>query len=198
MSASPATYLSKITSEHANKPMFSALVAALVQASVDQQNVLQNFAALFDVDNAVGDQLDKIGQWVGVSRNLPVAIHGVSTLDDPTYRVLVKLFIAMNSWDGTVPGIYEIWDAILAPTYGAILVQDNQDMTMLVVLLTPPTAVLILGILLGGYFLLRPAGVGIVGFFEPSVPDQPIFGFDVENATISGFDVGNWMIPITD
>ena len=191
-----STYLAVLTSEHNQKPKFVATVSLIAQTSVDQQSAIDGFSMLFDVDLAMGDQLDKIGEWVGVSRHLTKAVLGVDTLDDPTYRVLVKLFIAMNSWDGTTPGIYNIWNAILASTYGPILVEDFQDMTMAIVLLVPPTSVLILAILTNGYFLLRPAGVGIVGFFTPSVPGTPAFGFDVENSSISGFDVGSWVIPI--
>jgi hypothetical protein len=196
MSTTITTYLAVLTSEHNDKPNFVALVTAICQFSVDTQNLLQGFPTLFDVDLAVGDQLDKIGQWVGVSRNLNQTIMGTSVLDDPTYRVLLKLFIAMNQWDGTVPGIYNIWNAILEPTYGPIFIVDNQDMTMDVILTTPPTSVLILAILTNGYFLLRPAGVLILGFFTPSVPGDPCFGFDLENSFISGFDVGAWLIPI--
>lgn len=132
------TYLKLVTSEHNQKPNFMAMLAMFVQAQVDQQAQLVNFPALFDVDMAVGDQLDKIGQWVGVSRNLNQTILGVSMLPDATYRILIKLFIAMNTWDGTVPGIYTIWDNILAADYGDILVMDGQDMTMFMVLLEPP------------------------------------------------------------
>ena len=195
MSANVNTYLALVTSEHSLKPNYIAMLTALVQAQVDQQNQLSAFSSLFDVDLAVGDQLDKIGLWVGVSRSLQQPVLGVSVLDDTTYRVLLKLFIAMNAWDGTTPGIYNIWNAILQPLVGGLLVQDNQDMSMTVVLLTPPTSLLILAILTQGYFLTRPAGVLITGFFEPSAP-RPIFGFDVNNATIAGFDLGSWMIQI--
>jgi len=191
-----STYLAVLTSEHNQKPNFVAMVSLFCQASVDQQNLLETFSTLFDVDFAVGDQLDKIGERVGVSRHLNRMVLGVDTLDDPTYRVLIKLFIAENTWDGTVPGIYNIWNAILASTYGPILVDDFQDMTMAIVLMVPPVGLLILAILTNGYFLMRPAGVGIIGFFTPSVPGDPVFGFDAENASISGFDVGAWAIPI--
>ena len=369
------TYLKLLTSEHNQRPKFLAFVSAICQASVDQQNMLAQFQSLFDVDVAVGDQEDKIGQWVGVSRkikqaiNVPTAIDdferadgplgsnwdvlagalgtvshaaqstaafninsaamwvgssflpdqfasvvitnggdlgvgvrmsagwngyvlrvsrpgtlfgrgiilelikivggdifslesvsytptpgdtisleiqgpnlvakvnnvqafptvvdsvigagapgiyainkaavptpaasfwkagslpGVSVLSDADYRVLLKLFIAMNSWDGTIPGIYTIWNTVFEGT-NPIAVQDNQDMTMAVLFLNPPTDIVALSILTQGYFLLRPAGVLITGYFQPSIPGDPVFGFDLENATISGFDVGAWMIPI--
>jgi len=394
--ASPSTYLSLITSEHRDKPLFMALIAALVQGSVDQQYVLSTFSSLFDLDLAVGDQLDKLGAWIGVSRNLEAAlsvttyptstqlavdtftranedplnianwttvplltalqilsdlcvpsvgsniecaeyysgvslpadqyaeitvpfvavaepplivfarstftlgsvagyevvieqpssgvyitslvlvaagtetilasydgvinpgdvirlactgdaifvqkngitimsvvdttaasgaagvdlesngsvtavgisrfacgsytpvVESVTSLDDEQYRVLLKLFVAMNAWNGTIPGIYSIWNSVFAAEGFKILVQDDEDMTMVVVFLNPPTDIVILAILTQGYFLLRPAGVQINGFYQPSLPFSafPIFGFDAENATVSGFDVGAWMVPI--
>lgn len=393
--ATPATYLSLITSEHKNRPLFMAFVAALIQASVDQQYVMGTFSSLFDLDLAVGDQLDKLGAWIGVSRNLSAAIsvttyptetqlatdtfvranenpldptkwtvatgfgalqiisdaccpalpsgecsevytgvsfppdqwaqipmplipageapvfvairsnvsnddsyfmsiaqptpgqiavglwlavgseeieiqgdyvgpaatgvpiligaqgslifvqvngftvlsavdtnvtsgapsldmesvgapesscqvngfvagkfnsvtESITSLDDDQYRVLLKLFVAMNAWNGTIPGIYTIWNSVFAQEGFKILVQDDEDMTMVVVLLNPPTDLVILAILTQGYFLLRPAGVEINGFYQPSLPISavPIFGFDAENATVSGFDVGAWMVPV--
>lgn len=193
MSATPGTYTSLVTSEFQTSPNFLATVSALVQAFVDQQNLLAQFPALFTVTLAVGDQLDKIGAWVGVSRYLTQDIDGVSTLTDVEYRVLILLYIAANNWDGTVPGIYAIWNAILAPYLGPIIVVDNQDMTMGIYLLDIPSNLLLLGMLANGYFTLRPAGVG-VNIYTPSIPDTPFFGFDTETDVISGFDVGAFAV----
>lgn len=156
-----SSYLSRITSEHRNQPLFTALVSVLAQASVDGQTVMNSFPQIFDVDIAVGDQLDIVGLWVGVSRNLSQTIHGVSTLDDESYRVLVKLFIAMNAWDGTVPGAYTILDTIFAPEGYQFQISDNQNMTMTVTLLNPPANLVLQALFAQGYFALRPAGVGL-------------------------------------
>lgn len=123
-------------------------------------------------------------------------LPGITVLDDDDYRILLKLFIAQNQWDGTTPGIYDAWNSIFASEGFQILVGDNQDMTMVIVLLNAPTNIVILSIVTQGYFLLVPAGVLLEGFFEPSIVGIPIFGFDVENSTISGWDVGAWMIPV--
>jgi Protein of unknown function (DUF2612) len=198
MSITPQNYLKLITSEHNQKPNYVAFISALIQATVDQQNNMQGFPALFDVDTAVGDQLDKIGVWVGVSRILNQTVNGISILPDNSYRILIKLFIAMNHWDGTVPGIYSIWDTIFSPEGYKIIVQDNQDMTMFVVFLNPPSDTLILAILTQGYFLLRSAGVMILGYFQPSLGGVPIFGFSsFENSLIAGFGHGAWLQRIT-
>lgn len=66
-------YTSLVTSEH-QKPNFLSTIAALVQPLVDQQNTLTDVPTMFDLDNAVGDQLDVVGAWAGISRYIPNAI----------------------------------------------------------------------------------------------------------------------------
>lgn len=66
-------YTSLVTSEH-QKPNFLATISALVQPLVDQQTMLAAVPTMFDLDNAVGDQLDVVGAWAGISRFIPNAI----------------------------------------------------------------------------------------------------------------------------
>jgi hypothetical protein len=56
----------------------------------------------------------------------------------------------------------------------------------------PPLDAVTYALLTNGYLNIKSAGVRINGYFVPSVPDTPMFGFDVENSLISGFDVGSW------
>lgn len=191
-------YTQFITSEHNQKPKFMATVSLYVQAMVDLMNQLAAFPSLFDLATPpVGDQLDKIGAWVGASRQLNQEIDGTSVLTDAAFLVLIKLVIAMNAWDGTIPGAYEVWNVLFEAEGTELLIQDYDDMTMAVtfIFVTVPDT-LTLAVLTNGYFNLRPDGVRIVGYFVPSVPGEPIFGFDVENSTIAGFDVGNWAVEI--
>jgi len=60
-------YPSLVTSEH-QKPRFLAAVAALTQPFADQIAVRQQIMGAFDLDTAVGQQLDFVGQWIGVTR----------------------------------------------------------------------------------------------------------------------------------
>lgn len=205
-------YLSLITSEHNRKPKFMATVAAAVQPFVDLQATFASMLGIF-TPNGAGDQLDKLGGWVGVTRNLATPINGETTLADPDFQTLIRLAIAENHWDGTIPGAYTIWNSVFGGAggyntggynqggYGAnsgigLLIGDNQDMTMDVVFTGAIQSVVTVALLSGGYFNLRPAGVRITGFYQPSVPDQPIFGFDCQGATVAGFDTGNWMEPL--
>lgn len=70
-------YTTLITSEHANKPKFMALVSALTGALDDVASLIASIPDAFDVDKAIGAQLDIVGQWVGIGRYISEPIQGV-------------------------------------------------------------------------------------------------------------------------
>jgi hypothetical protein len=211
-------YTSLITSEHQSAPRFMAMVSLLAQWAVDRRDLLASIPALYDIDSAIGQQLDRVGEWVGITRNLELPLTsvyfsldatglgfdqgtwkgqfdpttGLVALPDDQYRILLYATIAANSWDGTVPGAYAAWNTVFRPLGYSILIQDNQDMTMTIALTGPAPDAVTYALFTGGYLNLRPAGVGITGYYLPSIPGQPIFGLDVENPALAGFDVGCW------
>lgn len=251
MSGDITPYTSLITSEHNVQPNFMATIAALVQPSADLQVVLNSIPGLYDLDAAVGVQLDTVGQWVGQSRNLKEPITGVYfsfdttdlgfdqgtwlgpfdptsglvALPDDSYRILLYATIAANSWDGTVPSAYTIWGTLFASFGYEILIQDNQDMTMGIVLIGPTPNAITLALFTGGYLNLRPAGVLIEFYGVQSVQNTPVFGFDAAlsayvvtsggeqvvtgggevvivggtggGSSVAGFDLGAWFTYIT-
>lgn len=190
MSADISSYLQLITSEHNQKPKFMALVGMMVQAFADNAALLNALVSgKFDLDTALGAQLDIIGLWVGVSRNLSVAITGtgftwttaglgwgqgswgdsgttqVVRLDDAHYRTLLRAKIAANHWDGTIPGAYDVWNILFEGTGYSIQIVDNGDMTMQMGLIGPTPDALTLALFEGGYLDLRPAGVQITSYY---------------------------------
>lgn len=168
MSASASSYAALIPSGNQSATKFMAMIAACVQPSVDQQNQLRAFPIIFDIDYAVGAQLDALGAWIGVSRQVTKIIAGYISLPDPAYRTLLKLTIAENNWDGTVPGAYTIFNSIFAPEGVSVSIQDNQDMTMNVTFVNLPSDPVIQGVLLN-YFNLRPASVGTNFYANPLI-----------------------------
>jgi hypothetical protein len=181
-----ADYLALLPSQHATQPKFTAMLAAVLQPFVDANNALVGALTQYDLDTAVGRQLDVIGQWVGLSRRIlaPVAgvyfsfdtagvgfdqgvwfepsfsTVGVTTLDDETYRLLLRLKIAANKWDGTQAGSNAVF-AVLAPIGLTVRVKDNQNMTVdLLISGTLPSA-LFLELLKQAYSWFRPAGVSV-------------------------------------
>ena len=217
MSGDVTPYTNLLTSEHNQKPNFVASVTASVQPFADALAVLSTFPTLFDIDTAVGSQLDVVGEWIGASRELAIPLTGVyfafdtagvgfdqgtwlgpydsttalTSLPDDAFRTLLRAKIANNQWSGTVPDAYALLDNLFAGN--TVLIQDNGDMTMLLGIAGATLPAVQQALLENGYLDIKPVGVRISGYISPSVPG-PLFGFDVENSTISGFDVGGWAL----
>lgn len=63
-------YLDLVPSANRDKAKFIALLTALLSPVVDGQNVALDIINKYDLDQAVGKQLDVIGEWVGQSRTI--------------------------------------------------------------------------------------------------------------------------------
>jgi len=212
-----AAYTDLVTSEHNQQPDFIAVVEALVQPMVDLQNLLSRMPAKFDLDTAVDAQLDDVGLWVGISRNVAVPLAGVyfsfdtagvgfdqgnwkgpfdpdtglTRLDDDTYRLVIRAKIGANHWDGTLGSSKDILDSIFGGgTF--VFIQDNQDMTMTIGIAGVIPSAVFLALLSNGIIPLKPEGVGVNFTIVTSIDGAAIFGFDVDNDLISGFDSGAW------
>lgn len=214
----PQPYLDLITSEHNDKPKFMAMVETLVKPLTDDMAVVWSLIEKYDLDTAVGEQLDVVGRWVGASRTLNAPLEGVYfTLDqaglgfdegtwkgpfdpdsylielpDDAFRLLIRAKIKNNSWDGNIPQAYEDWDELFAGTDYGILIQDLGNMHMLFALTGPTPDAVTLALFKSGQLNIKPAGVHIDAYMTPSEPDTPYFGFDVQNDSIAGFDTGAW------
>ena len=216
-----ADYTGKITSEHADKPRFTAMVAAVTQCFVDAQNALAGMPASFDLDGAIGKQLDDVGLWVGVSRYVATPLTGVyfsfdtgglgfdqgvwkgpfdpdtgvTSLDYETFRLLIRARIGANHWDGTLVGSKPILDQIFSGDTHAFI-QDNQDMSITIGISGKVPSALFLALLSGGYIPLKPQTVRVAYYLVTSSDGAPMFGFDMSNQYVAGFDVGAWAKPI--
>lgn len=211
-------YTGLITSQHANKPKFMAIVAGVTQLFVDLQAVLSSIPASYDLDDAIGDQLDVVGEWVGISRKIstPLAVYfsfdtarlgfdqgswrgpydpdtGLVSLDDDTYRLLIRAKIGANSWDGTLGTSSAILNSIFGgDTY--VFMQDNGDMTITFGVAGKAPSAVFMALLSHGYIPLKPSTVHVTAYLVSSVSGTPLLGFDVGNQYISGFDVGSFGI----
>ncbi len=188
MSGDITPYTDLITSEHASQPNFGLVLAALLQPVADIIQVTASVPNSFDIDSALGQQLDFDGQWVGQNRYLQIPLTNVyfswdtlglgweegswqgqfdsgtqlSSLPDDAYRTLLRARIAANHWDGTVPAAEAIWDQLFLPENFTIAIRDNGNMTMDLFLVgaAPPDAVT-QALFLGGYLDMKPVGVHI-------------------------------------
>lgn len=195
-----------------------AMVSSTTQPFADLVAGYQAMNSLYDVDVAVGAQLDVVGQWVGVNRRLQQPITGVYfafdtaglgwdqgvwkgpndpttglvSLPDDHYRLVIYARILNNSWNGSLSQAYQIAEVLFTPLGYQVFFQDPGDLTMQmgIVGVTIPDA-LTLALFTQGDLNLRPAGVLITDYFyQQSL--GPLFAFDLNTSTFAGFDVGSW------
>ncbi len=74
-------YESLITSEYRLAPKFKKMVGEMTRYGVATDTASESFLKSFDVDTAEGDQLDMLGEIVGISRTLDFEPPEGSTLD---------------------------------------------------------------------------------------------------------------------
>lgn len=165
-------YTDLITSQHKTKPKFMAWLSAALEIIDDGDQAAKAIVDKFNIDTAVGAQLDIIGEVVGRSRRLNFQpVDAPPTLDDANYRVALKAKIAQNIWDGTIPQIYDIWYGLFDDV--DLTIVDNQDMTMAALIegnLDAVSAELIAS----GYVIPKPAGVGLT-IIEVNNVDEPVY-----------------------
>lgn len=180
-------YLSLITSQYQNSPKFLAWLTAALEIICDINACIRSVEANFDIDQAIGVQLDALGQIIGVGRAVPFQpTGGVSpVLDDATYRLLLNARIAQNQWDGQLASLYAIWTNLFPG--GTIAVQDNQNMTA-TIFLAGITSSIVQDLVVNGLIVPRPEGV----LYTYVVSPLPAFGFDGVHTFIAGFDEGHW------
>ena len=187
MADSNVPYLKLITSEHSLQPNYMEYVKTLLDMISPCVDIYNDFDVLFALDDATNDQLDKLGELVGISRQLPVVDERIpATLDDEVYRLVIKAKIYKNHWNGTIKGLQDIFEAFFPNLPYEII--DNQDMSYTVTLIYPEADNLFIGLIMNGYILPKPSGVRV----DYNIMDSALFGWDSDTAFIKGWDKANW------
>lgn len=209
-------YVDQITSQH-RRPKFEATVDAVTAPLVAIQDVQEELRRGFDLDSAVGVQLDQVGEWVGRTRRLQTPLEGVYfawdtpgvgwqegawrglfdpasgmvSLPDDVYRTLLRAKVAANVWDGTRDGAYDIWESVF--TDQVILIQDHQDMSIGIGIAGAPLSVVLEALLVRGLIPLKPQGVAVRYFAVPPVDaGGALFAWDCDSPALQGWGDGAW------
>lgn len=212
-------YLSLVPSFNRNKPKFTQTLQDTLQPFVDAQNFIASIPGHFDVDSAVGVQLDIVGEWVGAKRRLPIPLQdfwfrwddirrgwsagvwrnpdfeggdvGITYLDDDDFRALIKAKIGANYWDGTIPDGQLALDEFFANSGTLSLIQDRHDLSIAIGVAGELPSLPKVALLGGGYIKLKPAAIRTYYWFT-SVNTKPLFGYGMQNAYVSGWNIGAW------
>lgn len=213
-------YQRLIPSYNKHQPKFYDHISLITQPFVNIQNATNQQVTNFDLDVAVGVQLDAIGLWVGIGRAIATPIYavffslddnslgfdagvwrgkydtgGFTVLDDDTYRTIIRAKIAANHWDGTSETLSDIYQKIFPDGKTHIFAVDNFDMTMSVYISGNSITPVMKAVIDQGYLDIKPSTVRIKNYTITTAPG-PLFGFDIQNEFISGLDTGAWGIPL--
>lgn len=183
-------YLDQVTSQYRAKPKFISWLSALIDKVDSSSSILERIQDEFDIDNATGVQLDTLGKIIGKKREVSfVPTDGSSpVLSDEVYRTLLKAKAVNNIWKGNTDQLSPVWEGLFPNS--KILVQDNQDMTMDVAIFGLMPSI-IRDLIDKGYVVPKPQSVGINYIYYSDV-GKPVFGYDIDNEFISGYDKAVW------
>lgn len=208
-------YTDLITNYHSQKPLFINHIDLITRPLTDASNVMTSLITEFDIDEAIGVQLDILGKWIGRTRVVSQPISGVyfsfdtdglgfdqgvwqgpydpdagfTNLSDETYRIVLKAKIAINHWNGTNETLPAILDTALAGSGLTMQIVDNQDMTISVWVF-PETDISnvsleLIAAIRQGYLTVKAAGVWAGDIQTPSI-ETPSVG-----NKFFGFDMDN-------
>lgn len=176
-----------VTSEYKTSQNFLQWLTVNLSLFQDVFNCANSFASAFDIQQAVGAQLDVLGNIIGQSRTVAFQpSDGVSPiLDDDTYRLLLQARILQNHFGGTNQEVRGVWNALFPG--GIMLFTDNQNMTVNIYVAGTFTSI-IQDLILNGYIIPRPQGV----LYDIALASLPILGFDQSTTFVAGPDLGHF------
>jgi hypothetical protein len=191
---------------HSQRPKFMATVASEVSAPVQVGVTAEDLPRAFDLDEAIGAQLDVVGQWVGRGRFVPYPLDTFwFTLDDPIRGLNMGVWyghydakIALNEWDGTNAAMHNVLrayynDPDISP--GSLAFMDDKgdkSATFAIAGTHPPPIVLAM---LAWPSLEMDVGGVLMRTRLSSTDGMPLFGFDVDNDYVSGLDTSSLGVP---
>lgn len=185
-------YTTLVTSQYRDLPKFNEVISLVTKSLAEITELNKAAASYYDLDTAVGKQLDVIGQWVGCGRTLSVPFDNwfsfdvvnkgfdeglwrgpfdppaLLSMDDTTYRRVLRAVIAADHWDGTLWNYHAVLRKAMPPGNG-LRVVDHFNMTVTVRVTGPKLSPIMEAMLTSGKLsTIRPAGVQIISYVLPT------------------------------
>jgi hypothetical protein len=165
-------YADLLILQYLNKPKAYAHVQTLVEPLIMNQTPLAIQNA-FNIETAVGVQLDILGKYVGANRVGYDSIGNPINLDDDDYRILIQLVLIKNNAGSSLATIQDL----LAGSFpGMVFVSDNQAMGLNYLVIETIGTPDLLEVLVNGDYFPRPMGVQVSITTIPEI-DGLLFGF---------------------
>jgi hypothetical protein len=185
-------YLDLITSEHINKPKYKAWMTVLLTPFIDIINLNDQIKRAFDLNTAVGVQLDTLGKILVLNRQVTFQPTDGSSpiLNDDYYRMILKAKVVKNQWKGTISNFYSFWNVLFQDQPLRVYLIDNQDMEPAVVVWSSQVTQMVQDLLANNYLIPKPAGLGLT---VRRIDSDKILGF--EGSSFEPFDQGVFWTP---
>lgn len=164
--------------QYANKQRARATIAVWVDCMTGD-GILTQFPEAFNIDTAIGAQLDAIGLVLGVER------HG---LGDEKYRIILKFAILKNNTGVTMK---EIDDALYEYFGNRIVANNNQNMSITYIFNNDLAD--LIPVIVNENLLPAPIGIGVQALTSVD-PSKPYFGFkrgDIETNAVGFSTAGD-------
>ena len=210
-------YIKKVTGFHKSRPKYMAMLSAALQPLVDANNFTASIPSFFDLDSAVGVQLDVVGEWVNETRQVKVPIpnpwfswddynrgwdrgvwfqpydvgNTIYNLNDDYFRRLIKAKIAADNWDGSLQSVYTIYNTLFDNPNVKLIVDDKMALQVIFALTKFIPDSITLELFSRDYLPLTPSGIK-KWYFVTSIQNVPIFGWDMSNDQVAGWGAGAW------
>lgn len=178
-------YANLLLLQYRGKPKAYATVLALVKPVIMQQ-LPQAVNDAFDINTAIGTQLDVLGKYLGLSR-YGYDFAGQLTLTDDQYRTMLEMMIVYNQMGDS---LYDIQTFLVTYFPNCFLVFDYQNMHMSYFYTQVDGANVLAEFFFRANLLPRPMGVGI-GFTVDVPTTNNFFGcrtYDLPAHNVHGFN----------
>jgi hypothetical protein len=110
-------YPETILSQFINQPHYKGILDSYIVECVELRAAFEDLKTLKSIDDSIGEQLDLIGELVGITRK---------GWDDATYRTWLRIQIFLNGQNSTVEDLITIFDpAEIIDRSTAITVRDT-------------------------------------------------------------------------
>ena len=174
-------YINLLIKQYHNKAKANGTIETLTESEcLSYNNIISKLNASFNIETATGEQLDILGQIIGRSRVFEgIEFEGTNTpnsLDDETYRTLLKMQIINNFMSKSIESITEATFNFFGDK---VIFINNTNMTINYILIGNAESNLIKVIAFDKSILPAPAGVSVDYIVD--IPTKNIFGFSKNN-----------------
>lgn len=185
-------YLDLVTSEHSTKPKYMAWLSVLLTPLIDAIKLNEDVKKAFDLNTAIGAQLNIIGKWLEQPRQVDFqpTDGSSSVLNDNYYRTVLKAKVVKNQWKGTISNFYSFWNVLFKGQPLQIYLVDNQDMEPVAIIRSSSVDQMMQDLIANNYIVPKPAGLGLT---VRRIDSDTTFGFF--GTEFTGFDTGTFWTP---